>query len=261
MKGQRNGSVRGGIVAMVLAAVAAIAWLALVSEAQAGRRSSVTSKLHATAAEPGANGDVRENVEESPTGSTVACCVNGLGEQGCSDLTSADCAAMNGTNLGAGSTCGGAAEGQDPCGDSQACANEPDGQNNDLRGGLVVAATGLAPRAKFGVSVGGVQLGMLRTNARGRGRKRFRGRKLTVDPRGRRIAVTNAADAEVLVGVVSDPTAPCGIACCLSTAEEQGCADVTAADCTAVGGVATATGRCDADPCADSSPNGAFIDG
>lgn len=246
---------------MAVAAIAAFAWLALVSESQAKRRSGIPSALHATAAEPGADGEVQENVEESPTSSTVACCVNGVGEQGCSDLTSGDCAAMSGTNLGAGSTCDSAVGGQDPCGDSQACANEPDGQNNDLHGGLVVTATGLAPRAKFGVSVGGVRLGILKTNARGRGRKRFRGRKLTVDPRGRRIAVTNAAGVEVLVGVVSDPTTPCGVACCLNTADEQGCADMTAADCTAAGGVATGTGTCDADPCAGASPSGAFIDG
>jgi hypothetical protein len=243
---------------VAVAAVAAM-WFGVVSEVHAKRRSPITNALHATAAEPGAEGEVEEDVQEP--GGTTACCLNGVGEQGCSDLTADECAPMGGTNLGADSTCDGGVDGQDPCGDSETCVDEPDGQNNDLRGGLVVTASGLAPRERFGVSVGDVSLGTLKTKANGHGRKRFRGRKLTLDPRGRRIVVTNADGVEVLVGVVADPTTPCGVACCLNTPEEQGCADLTVDECTAAGGVATGTGTCDADPCAPASPSGAFVAG
>ncbi len=252
MKHRYSTWTRATFVALALGSLAA-------ANAHAARlRSADTTVLHATAAAANAEGKVEENVEDNPT-AAIACCLNAPGEQGCSDLTADDCTAAGGRNLGPGTTCDVPEGGQDPCGDSQICANEPDGNNNDLRGQLTITARGLAPRAKFSVLVGGVRLGTLRTNALGRGRKRFRGRKLTVDPRGKRIALTDAGGTPVLTAVLSDPTIPCGVACCLATPEEQGCADLTATECAAAGGVDAGTGSCDPDPC-PSSPSGAFID-
>jgi hypothetical protein len=257
---RQKASSTGRVAVAAWTALVTIGWLVLGSQAQAAHRNSVKSALHATAADPGAAGEVEENVEDPPASGTIGCCLNTADQQGCSDLTAADCGAAGGRNLGPGTTCDAPAGGQDPCGDSQGCANEP-GDGDNLQGSVSVTASGLAPRAKFSILVGGVRLGTLRTTKAGRGRKRFQGRKLTVDPRGRRIALTNAAGAEVLVGATSDPTAPCGVACCLNTAEEQGCADLTAADCAAAGGMAAGTGTCDADPCPGGSQSGAFVDG
>jgi hypothetical protein len=242
---KRHSSIPLRSIVVGVAALAAIAWLALHSEAQAGQRSSVKSTLHATTADPGAEGDVEENVEDPPTVGTIACCLNTADQQGCSDLTAADCTAAGGVDAGTG-TCD-----PDPCGDSQGgdtCPNQS-GEVGNLRGGLSVSAGGLPPHAMFTVTVGGVPVGAFKTNVRGRGRKRFRARKLTVDPRGRRIAVTNAAGTELLGGTTADPTTPCGVACCLDNADEQGCEDLAAADCTAAGGVDAGTGTCDPDPC------------
>jgi hypothetical protein len=244
-------SIQRKLTVVVVAALATIAWLALRSEAQAGQRSSVTNALHATTANPAAQGDVEENVEDQPTPGTIACCLNTPDQQGCSDLTPTDCTTAGGVDAGTG-TCD-----PDPCGDSEggdSCANES-GEVGNLQGALSVHTSGLASHAKFTVTLGGVPVGTLRTNARGQGHKRFRGRKLPLDPRGRRIALTDAAGTTVLVGTTADPTTPCGIACCLNTDEEQGCAELSAVDCTAAGGLDAATGTCDPDPCG-STPSG-----
>jgi len=228
----------------------------------AQRRNSITAVLHPTAAAGNASGEVEENIENNPA-ATIACCLANPGEQGCNDLRSADCTAAGGRDLGPGSTCDMPQGGQDPCGDFQGCTNEPDGSNELrglLRGRLTVKVRRLAPRAKFRVFVGDVRIGTLKTSAAGRGRKRFRGRKLTVDPRGKRIVVANAGGTAVLTGVTSDPTTPCGVACCLNMPGQQGCADLAAADCAAVGGIDAGTGSCNVDPCV-SSVSGAFLDG
>ena len=160
-----------------IGSIVTFAALALGSPAPAAAhaarpRSADTAVLHATAAAADAEGEIEENVEDNPT-AAIACCLNVLGEQGCSDLTADDCAAAGGRNLGPGTTCDVPEGAQDPCGDSQICANESDGNNNDLSGQLTITVRGLAPRARFTVLAGGVRLGSLKTNGLGRGRKRF----------------------------------------------------------------------------------------
>jgi hypothetical protein len=124
-----------------------------------------------------------------------------------------------------------------------------------MSGELEVKVRHLAPHGTFGVQVGGTTIGTVTTTRNGMGRARFRaaplGRDqvLSIDPRGRAIAVTDATGDDVLTGQVSDPTTPGGTQCCLATADEQGCAVLLDATCTAAGGVDRGVGICDPDPC------------
>ncbi len=103
-----------------------------------------------------------------------ACCLNTADQQGCDELTPADCGAAGGV-VASAPTCE-----PDPC---------PGGQVEDGQG----------------------------ENEQG--------------------------DTE------GDVNQPGTIACCLNTADQQGCADLTSADCGAAGGVDAGTGTCDPDPC------------
>lgn len=146
----------------------------------------------------------------------------------------------------------------------------PDG-TTEASGDLKVSAQRLAPKSTYNVKVGQAVIGTLRTNRAGKGRAKFsttphgrRTQPLPVDPRGKVLAVANAADDEtVLDGAVSDPTTPGGIQCCLNThdqsGDQQGCDSLLPAECTAAGGVDMGPGTCEPDPCpgANDSAGGA----
>jgi hypothetical protein len=244
---RRASTALGGLVTLALSA-----WIMQPLDAGASRHPSVKGTLHATAAATGAQGSFDENVEDtSPPPGAIACCLNTADQQGCDELAPADCTAAGGVDAGTG-TCD-----PDPCPGSQS------GQDvsSDMQGSLTIKARGLAPKSTFGVLIGGAPIGTLRTSSLGSGRARFRpqprGRdqKLTVDPRGKLVAVTNGNGEDVLEGDISDPTTPGGIACCLNTPDQQGCDELLAADCTAAGGTDAGTGTCEPDPCATSGPD------
>jgi hypothetical protein len=144
----------------------------------------------------------------------------------------------------------------------------PDGSGN-IKGALAVMAHKLAPKTTFGVNVGGTRIGVLRTNSLGSGMAMFRtkvGRgpssrvqKLSVDPRGKLIALTSPAGDEVLQGEVSDPTTPGGTQCCLDihdqNGDQQGCDSLLPAECAAAGGIDMGPGTCEPDPCPNTGPN------
>jgi hypothetical protein len=195
-----------------IVALIAVGSIVVSGEALAKRRPSVKGQLTATAADPNAEGNFEENVED------------GL----------------------------------------------PDAPE-DVQGDLTVTAKKLAPRATFGVNVGGVSIGTLTTNRTGSGKAKFssrpRGRTqpLSVDPRGKLIALTSETDGEVLEGEVSDPTTPGGIQCCLDTHDQSGdqigCDSLLPADCVAAGGVDMGPGTCEPDPCPNTGPDGETNDG
>jgi hypothetical protein len=112
-----------------------------------------------------------------------------------------------------------------------------------MRGDLKVKVRRLAPRTTFGVTVGGAQIGTITTARNGVGRARFgvtphgRDQKLSIDPRGQGISLTDPAGEDVLDGEVADPTTPGGTQCCLNTTDQQGCDVLLAATCTVAGGV------------------------
>jgi hypothetical protein len=125
-----------------------------------------------------------------------------------------------------------------------------------LHGTLMVQAKRLTPRTKYHVNLSGTPIGSLTTDRSGNARIRFlarpRGRSqaLSMDPRGRAISLSSAADDEtVLEGEVDDPSTPGGIRCCLSTADQQGCDSLLEADCTAMGGTSMGAGSCEPDLC------------
>ncbi len=243
--------------------IAFAGWMAQpIVAGAAGRHPSIKGPLRATSAVPGAQGSFEENVEDaSPPPGAIACCLNTADQQGCTELTPADCTAAGGVDAGTG-TCD-----PDPCPGSDSNQDSA----GDLQGSLSVKARHLAPKSTFGVVVGGTPVGILTTNGAGTGHARFRGQprkhdqKLTVDPRGKLIAVTDGNGDDMLEGDISDPTTPGGIACCLNTADQQGCDELLPADCTATGGVDAGTGTCEPDPCptsatdnegSDTSPDG-----
>ena len=124
---------------------------------------------------------------------------------------------------------------------------------NGGRGKLVVLGRKLKPRSRFGVRLGGVRIGTLSTNARGKGRARFSSRPgpgeqtLGTDPRDKHLEVADDQGEDVLGDDVPEQ-----VACCLPDDNGMECEQTTAAECTDRHGVKVDT--CNPNPCAPSTP-------
>src|SRR5438552_6701246 len=123
---------------------------------------------------------------------------------------------------------------------------------NAGRGKLVVLGRKLEPRSRSGVTLGGVRIGTLSTNARGKGRARFSSRPgpgeqtLGTDPRGEHLEVADDQGEDVLRDDVPEQ-----VACCLPDDNGMECEQTTAAECTDRHGVKVDT--CNPNPCTPGS--------
>lgn len=123
----------------------------------------------------------------------------------------------------------------------------------------------LDPNATYEMIVGGVRVGVVTTNRRGRGRLRFRSvprtddRLLGFDPRGFTVPLRNAAGADVLIGALP-PAGPgivdgTDIVCCVPDDSGLECEDRTLAECVAESGAAVSGARsCLPNPCGTTTP-------
>ena len=128
-------------------------------------------------------------------------------------------------------------------------------------GRLVVRGIRLAPQSTFGIMLGGVRIGSLATNARGKGRARFSSRPganeqtLGTDPRGKHLEVADDHGEDVLDDDIPDDTVePDEVACCLSDHDETECEDRTPDECGAEGGTMPGPASCMPNPCATTPP-------
>ena len=131
------------------------------------------------------------------------------------------------------------------------------------RGKFRVSARNLNPGATFGISVAGVRIGSLTTNAAGSGAARFSSSPggttqfLGVDPRGKLVEVSDDQGEDVLKTKMSGNTDDQGdVQCCLADDDDDGteCEETTADECTAEGGTNMGTGSCFPNPCPTSPP-------
>lgn len=131
-----------------------------------------------------------------------------------------------------------------------------------LTGQLTVSAKKLDDTGTFEVTVDGVRLGTLESNARGKGKARFRttpragkDQLLGIDPRGRTIAIVRSDGVSVLLGTMSRSSLDDGdVRCCLPDDSGPECEDRTPAECAAEGGVDLGPGSCLPNPCEGSTP-------
>jgi hypothetical protein len=131
-------------------------------------------------------------------------------------------------------------------------------------GRFSVRARHLPAGKSFDVVVNKVKVGTLATGPRGRGVARFstspRGHRamLGFDPRGTEVEVRDADTGEDdLDAEMPDDHPDSAIGCCLGDRDGEGeteCEDLTAAECAAHGGTATASTRCLPDPCGNPPP-------
>ena len=126
-----------------------------------------------------------------------------------------------------------------------------------------LAPDGRRPGATFGISVAGVRIGSLTTNAAGSGAARFSSSPggttqfLGVDPRGKLVEVSDDQGEDVLKTKMSGNTDDQGdVQCCLADDDDDGteCEETTADECTAEGGTNMGTGSCFPNPCPTSPP-------
>jgi len=255
----RSWTVLLGVPMVAVSVGIALSGLSLTAQARS-HRTPIRGSLRATSTAPAAQCNFSEDVqgadEQPPPTGAIACCLNSAEQQGCTELTPADCSAAGGTDGGTG-TCD-----PDPC-QAQGGLDQP---GDNLQGELRVTAQQLTPKTRFSIVVGGVKIGTLATLRRGSGRARFqaphakgRNQKLTVDPRGKQIAVVNSNGEPVCEGQISDPTTPGGVQCCLNrhdqNGDQQGCDSLLPAECAAAGGIDMGPGSCEPDPCPNSGPN------
>lgn len=139
--------------------------------------------------------------------------------------------------------------------------------HSSKHGKFAIVASRLAPSKTYDVIVGGVKVGAINTTAGGSGRALFKTQPrskdalLGFDPRGAQVLVRDAEDGEdVLAGDLPSDDAG-NVACCLTDNEgETECEDLSAADCTAAGGMpigepgGTAAASCLPDPCNGAPP-------
>ena len=128
-----------------------------------------------------------------------------------------------------------------------------------LSGQLTVQAKKL-DAGTFEVTVDGVRIGTLDTNARGKGKARFRtsprssdDQLLGVDPRGRSLALVSGG-VPVLLGTMSDDSPAGDVRCCLADNSGAECEDRTSAECVAEGGIDLGPGSCLPNPCEGTTP-------
>src|SRR5262245_8399090 len=133
------------------------------------------------------------------------------------------------------------------------------------RGKLKVVGRHLPAGKSFGISVAGVRIGTLTTNARGSGSASFsdprRGHDqlLGVDPLSHVLEVSDDQGEDVLEGDMPEDNNQGDIQCCLADDDgEAECDETTPADCAAHNGTNMGAGSCFPDPCV-TSPGGAFI--
>jgi len=133
--------------------------------------------------------------------------------------------------------------------------------HNGGRGRLVVHGAKLDPRSTFAVTLGGVRIGTLATNARGNGRARFssrpgpRDQTLGTDPRGKHLEVADEDGEDVLDDdIPDDGVDPGEVACCLPDDGGSECEDRTADECGREGGSAPGPASCIPNPCGTTPP-------
>src|SRR5207244_439931 len=108
---------------------------------------------------------------------------------------------------------------------------------------------------RFGVRLGGVRLGTLSTNARGKGSARFSSRPgpreqtLGTDPRGKHLEVSDDQGEDVLRDDVPEQ-----VACCLPDDNGMECENRNADECQHEGGTAPGPASCTPNPCGRTPP-------
>jgi hypothetical protein len=131
--------------------------------------------------------------------------------------------------------------------------------NRRAHAALRVDARNLGREDTFDVSVGGVRIGTLTTNAAGNGRARFdtqpvgHDQLLGTDPRGKQVTVSDHAGEDQLTGDIPDASLdPTAVRCCLADGDHTECDAIQAAECQSRGGLNMGTGSCLPNPCAGS---------
>ena len=129
------------------------------------------------------------------------------------------------------------------------------------RGKFRVSGRNLKPGTTFGISVAGVRIGSLTTNAAGAGVARFssspgaNAQPLGVDPRGKLVEVSDDQGEDVMETDMPDDTEDQGnVQCCLADDDGAECEETTADECTTEGGTNLGTGTCFPNPCPTSQP-------
>ncbi|HYY06627.1 MAG TPA: hypothetical protein VE997_08610 [Candidatus Limnocylindria bacterium] len=133
------------------------------------------------------------------------------------------------------------------------------------RGKFRVKARNLKPGATYGISVAGIRIGSFTTGAAGSGAARFTNPQhggdqfLGVDPRGKRIEVSDDHGEDVLENEMPDDDDDQGkVQCCLAEDDEDEaeveCEEETADECTEKGGTNMGTGTCFPNPCPTTPP-------
>jgi hypothetical protein len=145
--------------------------------------------------------------------------------------------------------------------DAGAYGKATEAQKGGLRGQLVVGREEGDASTSFDVTIDGVRVGTLRSNARGRGSGRFRTepRKpdeqlLGVDPRAVRWPPCGAAPSRSREGSPTIRSTPRTSAAACPTTPGTECEDRTTAQCAAEGGVSLGAGTCPPNPCAPLPP-------
>ena len=131
------------------------------------------------------------------------------------------------------------------------------------RGRFRVSGRNLKPGKTFGISVAGVRIGSLTTNAAGAGVARFtspqraNAQHLGVDPRGKLVEVSDDQGEDVMEAHMPDDADDQGnVQCCLADDDDDGaeCEETTADECATKGGTNLGTGTCFPNPCPTSQP-------
>ncbi len=134
------------------------------------------------------------------------------------------------------------------------------GRGSSRSGALRVVGRRLKPNAKFGIKVGGVQIGTLTTNGAGSGTARFSSQPtgttqfLGVDPSGDLIEVSDDQGEDVMETDMPDDTQAGDVQCCVPDDDGSECEETSPADCTASGGTNMGTGSCFPNPCPTTPP-------
>src|SRR5438876_793865 len=143
------------------------------------------------------------------------------------------------------------------------------------RGKFRVSGRNLKPGTTYGISVAGVRIGSLTTRATGSGAARFSSPQhgsdqfLGVDPRGKKVEVSDDQGEDVLENEMPDDGEDQGsVQCCLPDEEDEDegerqpgppeCEQLTTAHCAEEGGTVSSAASCEPNPCV-SSPSGAFL--
>jgi hypothetical protein len=133
--------------------------------------------------------------------------------------------------------------------------------NRRAHGWLRLEVRNLGPDDTFDVSVGGIPIGTVTTNAAGNGRTRFSTQPgaheqlLGTDPRGKRATVSDHAGEDRLTGSIpGDSLDPTAVRCCVAGSDRVECEAVQPAECQARGGTDLGAGSCLPDPCPGSTP-------